>query len=244
MSGNTRQDWWQSKALGRTRRARVTPSRAACAKPGDAFLIVTEGKVTERVYFEQLRASLQLAPVRIRSGRTSDPRDVIKTAAAEVLELGRRKRKNRNSLSEVSSYDHVWAVVDTDAAVRDGIWPEVLALASNHKVKLAATTPCFEYWLLLHVVGYTTRSLTDGAAAKRVLEEALGCDYSTNVDTAREVMAGLIGKWPEAVEHAQKVRRYHLSLNNLSPANPSTGVDELVCALNDAAAQHNRKLRS
>lgn len=241
MSEDTPQPWWVAKESSLARKKVAAAGRAACAKPGDSFLIVTEGEVTECVYFEQLRAALQLSAVKILPGRTSDPRDVIETAAAKVREQTRRVRRDWTGENEVK-YDHVWAVIDTDAAERARIWPEVLALAEQRKVRLGASTPCFEVWLLLHF-GYTTRPLRDGAAAKRAFEEALGRDYSTNVNTARAVMAGLIGKWPEAVAHAQAVRRHHTGVSSPSPANPSTGVDELVCALNDAALPHHRKLK-
>jgi hypothetical protein len=60
MSDNAAKPWWQTaKEMSLARRA-AKPSRHIYAKPGDSFLIVTEGKVTEPVYFELLRESLQL----------------------------------------------------------------------------------------------------------------------------------------------------------------------------------------
>lgn len=246
MSGGAAKPWWQeAKELSLSRRAAV-PSREACAKPGDAFLIVTEGEVTEPVYFELLRASLQLSTVtvKIQPGRASDPRHVVQSAADEVAALAKRVKKKQTAINEVEKYDHVWAVIDTDVAVRMGRWPDVEQLAVSRGVKLAHSTPCFEFWLLLHIQGYTTRAdLRNGTLAKDAVEKALGKDYSTNAETAKAVIPTFLSQWPEAFRHAQRVRQHHLAASSPPPGNPSTEVDHLVCALNDAAAEHHRKIK-
>jgi hypothetical protein len=128
-------------------------------------------------------------------------------------------------------------------AVRDRIWNEVASLAKVRKVKLAHSTPCFEYWLLLHIQGFTTRSdLIDGDTAKRAVKHALGMDYSTNDETVRVVIPSFLKNWPEAVVHGERVRKHHEAAVTPSPANPSTEVCTLVRALNDCAPTHLRKL--
>jgi hypothetical protein len=146
-------------------------------------------------------------------------------------------------MNEPEKFDHVWAVVDTDVAVREHIWNDVKQLAAARKVKLAHSTPCFEYWLLLHIVGFTTRAdLVDGNVAKRAVKDALGREYSTSEETAKQAIATFFSKWPEAVGHAEKVREHHTAAQTPAPANPSTEVDRLARALNDSAAEHHRKL--
>ena len=237
--------WWQIvKAQSLTRRAKLAAA-ASGVKAGDAFLIVTEGEVTEPVYFDLLRKDLDLPAVRIRiePGKYSDPRHVIETAAEEVKEQARRKKKKLLGNAEPEKFDHVWAVIDTDVAVRNGFWNEVESLARARRVKLAHSTPCFEYWLLLHIQGLTTRSdLADGTAAKRAVRHELGQDYSTNEETARAVMPSFLAKWPTAVAHGEKVREYHTASATSNPANPSTEVCVLVRALNDSAPLHRRRL--
>ena len=137
----------------------------------------------------------------------------------------------------------MWAVIDTDVAVRDGIWNDVMTLSRARKVKLAHSTPCFEYWLLLHIQGLTTRGdLIDGATAKRAVKHALGKDYSTNEEAVRTAIPAFLGIWREAVVHGESVRRYHEAAATPMPANPSTEVCALVRALNDSAPIHLRKL--
>jgi hypothetical protein len=239
-------NWWRTeKALSLERKARRA-AQTALAKPGDAFLIVTEGTVTEPVYFDLIIRDLHLPVVRIKvqPGNKSDPRRVILTAEREAKEQQRRARKGILGINEPAKFDHVWAVVDTDVAVRNHIWNDVKQLAAARRVRLAHSTPCFEFWLLLHITGFTTRAdLADGTAAKAAVKEALGRDYSTNEETAKAVIASFISKWPEAVGHAENVRRHHEGARTPKPANPSTEVDLLMRALNDSAPEHLRRLR-
>ena len=81
---------------------------------------------------------------------------------------------------------------------------------------------------------YTTAVLVDGTAAKAAVKDALGRDYSTNEATAKQAIATFLSKWPEAVGHAERVRRHHEEAQTPKPANPSTEVDRLVRALNDS----------
>lgn len=235
--------WWQQKKAASLERKAKTRVRTASAHPGDSFLIVTEGQVTEPVYFNLLCADLQIKAVQVKviPGRRSDPCRVIETAANEAAETKRKARTQTFAANQPAKYDQVWAVIDTDAAVREGRWAEVVRLAAEKIVKLAPSTPCFEFWLLLHLA-YTTRSdLVDGDTAKLALQQALGRAYSTNRQVSEAVMPGLLGHWVDAVEHARRVRRHHREAGASDPANPSTEVDLLVTALKDAAPDHARK---
>jgi hypothetical protein len=239
-------DWWRkAKAASLEREKRRVAEAAALAKPGDAFLIVTEGTVTEPIYFDLLRSDLQLAVVRIKvlPGEAPDPRHVIRTAEREAKDQLRKAKKGILGITEPPKFDHVWAVVDTDVALRQGFWNDVWQLAKGSKVKLAHSTPCFEFWLLLHITFTTRADLVDGDAAKSAVKQALGGEYSTNEGVAKKVLRTLVPKWPEAVGHAERVRRHHEDAATPPPANPSTEVDLLVRAMNDSVPGHLRKPR-
>lgn len=239
-------NWWRKKKAASLERKRRVVAATALAKPGDSFLIVTEGTVTEPVYFELLLRDLQLSVVRIKvkPGDHSDPRHVISTADREAKEQLSKVRKGLLGISEPAKFDHVWAVIDTDVAVRMGIWNDVQQLAAARKVTLAHSTPCFEFWLLLHIAGFTTQSgLVDGDTAKSAVKHALGQDYSTNEEVAKKVIATFLAKWPEAVGHGEQVRRHHVDAASPQPANPSTEVDRLVRAMNDSAPGYLRQLK-
>lgn len=235
--------WWKAKELSLQRKAEAA-LRGAFAGAGDSFLIVTEGTVSEPVYFELLRESLQLSnvTVKVMPGKASDPRHVIQSAADEVKALARRVRRKKIAVTELERFDHVWAVIDTDVAVRRGFWNDVVQKARDLKVNLAHSTPCFEYWLLLHLTLTTRSDLVDGDAAKSIFRHEFGSDYSTNRKVTEQAFVEVLKKWPTAFKHAQTVREYHKAAGTPSPANPSTEVDLLACALNDSAPTHFRKI--
>ena len=137
-------EWWKiPKAASIARKRRATTSRAT-AKPGDAFLIVTEGQVTEPVYFNCLLKDLRLHTVHVKviPGHTPDPLRVIDTAVEEVKAHQKKYKNGLLAQDEPSKFDHVWVVIDTDVAVRTGCWNDVKQLAATQKVKLAHATPC------------------------------------------------------------------------------------------------------
>lgn len=238
-------DWWKErKALSLARKS-ASAVRPACAEVGDSILIVTEGEVTEPIYFELLMESLKLSTVTVKviPGYASDPRYVIQTAVKEINKLKNRAKKNLLAVNEVKKYDHVWAVIDTDVATRGGFWNDVNQKANAAGVKLAHSTPCFEYWLLLHLRKTTRSDLMNGDAAKRAFKGELGKDYSTNREVAEEAIASILPNWPTAVKYAQEVRQGHETAGTKIPANPSTDVDLLTCAMNDSALPHNRKIK-
>jgi hypothetical protein len=239
-------DWWKKEQEAKLERQAAEAAAASGVSAGDTFLIVTEGTVTEPIYFELFLETLELsrAVIVVIPGKASHPRHVINTARDVAKRQIYRAEKGQLGVREPASFDHVWAVIDTDVAVREGIWNEVTQLATSRDVKLAHSTPCFEYWMLLHIVACTTRrDLYDGTAAKHAFKEALGMDYSTNEDTARAAITTFIDQWPKAVESAEYVRQYHLDAGTQPPANPSTEVDLLARALNDSAPSHLRRLK-
>jgi hypothetical protein len=235
-------NWWLEAKASSLDRKRRSSARTALAKPGDAFLIVTEGTVTEPVFFDLLLEDLKLPTVRIKviPGDASDPRRVISTAGREAEEHVGKAKKNLLGADQPSKFDHVWAVVDTDVATRRQFWNEVMQLAATLNVKLAHSTPCFEYCLLLHK-GYTTRTdLVDGDTAKRAVEKELNCKL-TDAKSTRRAIVTIIPQWPAAVHHAGNASTHHRDARTREPANPSTEVGHLVRALNDSAPEHRRK---
>lgn len=235
--------WYKARELSLERKA-AAALRPACLSPGDSFLIVTEGTVTEPVYFELLRESLQLSTVTVKviPGQHSDPRHVIQSAAKEVKALARRVKKKKVAVTELEKFDHVWAVIDTDVATRQGFWNDVVQKARDLNVNLAHSTPCFEYWLLLHLRMTTRGDLIDGDTTKSAFRAELGRDYSTNRETTEEALKFLLPNWPTAVKSAQQVRLHHETGGTPSPANPSTEADRIVCALNDSLPAHLRRI--
>jgi hypothetical protein len=235
-------NWWRAaKALSIERKAEAAEA-AARALAGDSFLIVTEGTVTEPIYFKALRAALHLSAVKVvvEPGDATDARQVVDSASRRAISLEKRAARGGLAIDEPMKYDQVWAVLDTDVPERHNHWPEIVAYAAARNVRLAYSTPCFEFWLLLHI-RFTTAPLQNGATAKSVLKEAIG-EYSTNEATTQAAVTNLLAHWPTAVERGGQVRQYHIDAATPPPANPSTRVDRLVLALNYSAPVHARRL--
>jgi hypothetical protein len=232
-------NWWKDAKAQSLERKKAASNTGA----GDSFLIVTEGTVSEPTYFDLLLNDLELSVVTVKviPGDHSDPRHVIKTAVKDVKEVARRAKKKLLAVNELGKYDQVWAVIDTDVAVRTGIWNQVDTLAKANNVKLAHSTPCVEYWFLMHLK-YTTAQIQDCSAAKSLVKHELGGTYSTNEKEALDSIKKFLHAWPQAVVHAEQVREHHQTAGNPIPANPSTEVDVLVRALNDSAPKHKRRL--
>jgi hypothetical protein len=234
--------WWMEEAARSMQRKAAARRVASGVDPGDTFLIVTEGSVTEPLYFQRLRNELKLSAVEIhvQPGDASHPLHVIATAVRIAAERKIEMKKHRENQSFCkTSFDHVWAVIDTDVAVRDGIWDQVKAAADTGNVTLASSTPCFEYWLMLHL-NYSTAPIEGGAAAKAALKTA-GFDCASQA-TAAVSVPQLIHHWPQAVKHAVRVRKHHFSGRTPDPANPSTAVDLLLQALDDSLPAPRRRL--
>lgn len=233
-------DWWrEEKALSLASRSAASAAKSG-VRLGDSFLIVTEGKLTEPVYFRLLRDDMQLSVVHvhIEPGHGTDPRQVIDTAHGIANARRKMARKAEIGYTQTGSFDHVWAVLDTDVAARKKEWPLVEAFAAKKKVNVAQSTPCFEFWLILHLL-YTTRSdLLDGDCAKDALKELVGHDCSTDEDLTRHVISSFVTRWPHALRHAATVRKHHIAAGSSKPSNPSTDVDRLVAALNFSAPKH------
>jgi len=234
--------WWKEEKARSIERKTAAKHLASGVNPGDSFLIVTEGTETEPIYFELLRNDMKLSVVEIhiQPGDGSHPKNVIATAVRLAGERKAEMEKNRENQSfSKTAFDHVWAVIDTDVAVRDGIWDEVKSAAEKENILLASSTPCFEYWLTLHV-GFSTAPIFDGGTAKGALKKA-GYDCASRAAALISVPK-LIPLWTEAVRHAKRVRKHHTEGRTTDPANPSTNVDILLQALDDSMPSSRRRL--
>jgi len=107
------------------------------------FLIVCEDDKSAPNYFRALRSQFKLSATSIEvagSKSRSQPKQVVDRAVARKEEAAKKE-------SGTLPFDQVWCVIDGDYG--DKI-RNARAKAAKHHVKLAISTPCFEYWILLH----------------------------------------------------------------------------------------------
>ena len=107
------------------------------------FLIVREDDKSAPNYFHALRHQFNLSATSIEvvGGKSrSQPIQVVDRAVARKDEAAKKE-------SGTLPFDQVWCVIDGDYGDKIN---NARAKATKHNVKLAISTPCFEYWILLH----------------------------------------------------------------------------------------------
>jgi hypothetical protein len=221
--------------------ARRIPQAPPPGEPslGDSFLIVTEGEVTEKLYFESVRATLQLNPVTVRvvHPNCTDAEGLV-YAAMSMYERdndGNRMAREATGNRDVEVFDHVWVLFDTDVPDRQGQLGPALELARNENIHVGYSTPSAEVWLLLH---FRDRPgpLLDSNAAEQAVGDAWGQHYDKSARTFSKLWLALKPNILAAVMRGAQVREYHNQAATPFPSNPSTQLDLLVRAL-DASVQ-------
>ena len=199
-----------------------TQAKASRERSGDLILILAGGEKTETNYFTALRNRLRLSREKITvvyPGYT-DPLSLLKEAEAE-------KYQNK--------YDQIWLVCDLEAVnspCRKQYQQACKQIKTKEKIRFAVSTPCFEYWYILHYE-YTSRHLPDDKAARKRLKQHIPDYLKGNFRITEDFFA----KTKTAVTHAKRLRA------DQSIKEPQTSVDLLVAELNQHTLPENRLLR-
>jgi hypothetical protein len=200
---------------------------------GRSILIVTEGKETEPKYFSGLRNHLKLSSVEVKIMKAGG------TDALSIVDYAIDKRKERKLAAKhecTVPYDSVWAVFDTERADTNPKLKEALNKAGVHKINVALSNPCFEFWLLLHDV-FTTAPFINCDDVIRCIKRKYVPNYQKN----NIPMGTYIPKIPTAVHNAEQCQNHHNAAGtDIMDRNPSTKVHLLVCEMNKATRVHSR----
>jgi RloB-like protein len=123
---------------------RRRPTRA----PRRRFIIYCEGENTEPAYFSALKRILRYGLIDIETNPVGAPMTTaeraVERAKSEGLAKGSKKPKD-----SFAQYDQVWAVFDRDEHPK---FDAAIALCDSKGVKVGRSNPCFELWLILHLV--------------------------------------------------------------------------------------------
>ena len=127
----------------------MTNRRVERPRPiNERILILCEGRKTEPNYFKGIRQdkmhSRKLAALQIVVQDTM--KNTAKELVAEAIALIKEAKQERNP------YDSVWIIVDKDGYTKH---PESFDRAKAYGIHICFSSPCFEYWILLHFE-YTT----------------------------------------------------------------------------------------
>ncbi|MCP4339548.1 MAG: RloB domain-containing protein [Desulfobulbaceae bacterium] len=203
----------------RARKLEDHKRQVAKRDPYDKVLIVCEGERTEPWYFRELFNHLRLntANVRITNNTAgSAPQTVAKFAIAVY-------RKDKE-------YDKVFCVIDRDTHPRFREALDIIRrvqLTKGHTIQAVASTPCFEYWLLLHFRKTTKNYYSGpGSACQRVisdLKKQPGMDdYEKG---SNEIFNLTSARLDQAITYSKSILADREAAGT---DNPSTKVHELV----------------
>lgn len=120
-------------------------------RPRVEIVIVCEGKNTEPRYFSDCADYYGAGLVRLKIvAGAGVPLSVVKEAIAERDRLLQARRSGKGNDSFTSCF-RVWAVFDRDEhpSVK-----EAIKIASDNKLDIAYSDPCFELWPILHLLDY------------------------------------------------------------------------------------------
>ncbi|MGC4885843.1 RloB family protein [Micromonospora sp. DT227] len=186
------------------------------------FLLLCEGEVTEREYFEHLRKELRGTLVTIEISRDSgEPLNLVREACRMLRDSSREAKRAGD---DYMRYDSVWCICDVDEHRR---LEAAIELAMREGVNMAISNPCFEIWPALHF-DPCTRYMSAGDLRSIIRQHQPG--YEKSLDCQK-----LNGRQAEAIRRAMALDKQHARNGNPPGSNPSTGVWQLVRKLAESA---------
>ena len=187
----------------RTRKPRPPGRRPATRPSLPRISILCEGARTEPSYFLALVRDFDLPSVSVRSPKRGQ------WGTAGITTTVQQERDLDSDL------DEIWCVLDHDerAAEIRGFrdWLEQHPLGKKGTVKLSAaiSTPCFEYWLLLHFK-YTNRPFLGTPGGHSACEQVIR-ELETFLDGYRKADRGTYNRCREhtstAIRNAKRSQR-------------------------------------
>lgn len=202
----------------RSRRERVRSERPT-------VLIMVEGE-TELRYFRDVKGRLRARWIVVEKPSSNDPVNLVLAA-----------RNRRRALERQGLTVRAWAVFDAEDAASEGArkYAEAIARAEKFGVEVANSSPCFEYWALLH---YAPGIVVDSPAeAVRELGRKVAAKAYSKPDLPCDELWGILGDGVPA--RAAEARRRQLEELGDDPryGRPVTYVDLLVSSILGIAGQ-------
>lgn len=133
----------------------------------DTILIITNGKRTEKLYFDNLTNSFNsMFKIKVEY-KNEQPDELVKYAKSLDSNL----------------YNQIWCVFDIDDSYKEGHLLYALAEAKKYNINIAYSNEAFEVWLLCHLTKNIRPSLTRKTYIKEInhyLEEKRLPKYQKN----------------------------------------------------------------
>jgi len=177
------------------------------------YLIVAEGSVTEREYFEHLGRKLRAAVNLVVDPKNGVPKTLVEVALTRKKHAEKLAKRDKD---DTHRYDEVWCVFDVDEHPNIA---EARQLASSNDIRVAISNPCFELWVLLHFQDHT--ATMDRKKLRKRLKTHIP-DYDKHLSCEE-----LYDKCDDAIRRSKYLEKECRELGE-PRRNPSTQVHKLV----------------
>jgi RloB-like protein len=206
-----------------------------------SFLIFSEGKNTEKSYFEQFKLPTVEVEV-IGAGK------VTYSLVEYAIPIAQQKNAEREKTGK-TKFDEVWCVFDADpvldAPKQLTNFKNAIDLANANGIKVAYSNQAFEYWFILHFEDHQGGTMHRDDYHDKINSylKPLGCYYDgknskkVGADFFNQMLVIVdktydgkpITRQDKAIQRAKRILQYHND-NGTSPAKAesSTTVFELV----------------
>ncbi len=154
----------------------------------ETFLIVCEGKNTEKIYFE----SFKLTTITIKVIEISNK-------GGNALLFVQSAKKYIDSLTK--KFDNYYLVFDKDQNT-DENFNNAIITARKYKLQVVYSNQAFEVWYLLHYQYFIHK--LDRKNYKTELTKHLGFTYEKDEKTCKKIFLHLYPKTSIAIENAKK----------------------------------------
>ena len=180
------------------------------------ILIVCEDSKSSAYYFEDIKEDLRLSGVTVEGKRCG-------SAPSSVLKFARQEYAN----SKGDVYDRVYCVFDRDQhPCFDATLQTINGLKPKDKFFAITSTPCFEFWLLLHF-DYSSQAykVTGNKSPCDNAHSDLKKKWTDYAKSKRGVYANTKDKLATATTNAKNLAIDNAKTNSI---NPQTNMHELI----------------
>lgn len=156
-------------------------------KDSKLIVIAAEGEFTEKIYFEALRDHMRNSHVHIKILNRNEENKRNSSPEYVMEQLTRYRKENL-----IEQDDELWLVIDKDRWKVKSIKTVAQRCAQDPLFNLALSNPCFELWLILHLIDVALES--DDEKKKMLQNKKDG----RNADTyLKRKMRTLMGSYSE-----------------------------------------------
>jgi hypothetical protein len=215
--------------VGHRHRKRPDARKIPDQEPGRRILIVGEGAVTEREYFEAFRRWCKNPRVEIEfEGPAGVPLTLVSTARDRRDKADREASRTGDDLLR---YDEVWCVFDVDEHPHV---TDARAMARAAGLRIAMSNPCFELWLLLHFAD--NPGLQHHREIQARLRDRMPAVANKHVD-----FEALVAGYDDAYRRAERLARDARERGDDVTGNPSTEVYLLTGSIDEQGARRRTR---